>query len=102
MSKAILLSNASTYTVFAGSGTYHGLTARRVAGGTVVIADLANAGATPLNLNAAASISGAKVVMGPAAANAQSTFISGHAMRMSAGLTIAFSSTTNATVHYDD
>jgi hypothetical protein len=102
MAQATLYSTASTYSVFTGTGTYYGITASRAAGGTVAIADLLDAGATPLDLNDAASITGVKVVLGPAAAASNASFVGGAGVQITDGLTLAFTSTPNITVHYDE
>jgi hypothetical protein len=102
MAQATLLSSASTHSVFTGTGTYYGITASRGAGGTVVVADLLDAGATALDLNDPSGISGALLALGPAAAAVPADFVGGAGVQITNGLTVSYTSTTNVTVHFDE
>jgi hypothetical protein len=103
MAHATLFSTASTHNVFRGTGTYYGVSITApVAGGTVVLADLADAGATELNLNNPAGITGAFEAFGPLAASPPPTNLPGYGVRVTAGLTVAYTSSTRVTVYFDD
>lgn len=95
-----LLSVASTHGVLTAPGTYYGITVAPAADGTVILADLADAGSTPIDFALANAVSGAFAVLTFSAAG-NSTFIPAHRVRLTNGLTVAFTSTVDVTVHYD-
>jgi hypothetical protein len=102
MPQAVLLSTASTHNVFRGDGTYYGMSISPAAGGTIVLADLADAGATAPNINNPVGISGAFEAYGPFAASPPPDSVRGYGTRIANGLTVAFTSTMRVTVYYDD
>jgi len=102
MALATFLSTASTHNVFRGDGTYYGMSVSPAAGGTVILADLADAGAPGLNLNAPAGISGIFEAYGVFPASPPPATLDGHGLGISDGLTLAFSSTMKITVYYHD
>lgn len=102
MAKRTFLTTASTHNVFRRAGTFYGLTISPVAGSTVVVADLADAGTTALNLNAPSGISGAFMALGPFPAAPNPLTVRGFGTQLVNGLTVAFSSTPVAvTLFYD-
>ena len=102
MAQATIFSAASTYTVFTGTGTYYGMTARRVAGGTVALFDSLDIGHRPDINNAPSTISGTILSLGPANAAANAIFIGGPGIQITNGLIVSITSTKNVTIHYDE
>src|SRR3990167_5475363 len=102
MALATFFSTASTHNLFRGDGTYYGVSVSPAAGGTVVLADLADAGATALNLNDPAGISGVFEAYGVFPASPSPFSLEGHGTALRNGLTLAFTSTMKVTVYYDD
>lgn len=98
------LSAPSTYLLATGAGSYYGLNISPAAGGTVVIADTVDIGATPemSTPSTAGNVPGAMVVLGPWPANPSPAYIESERMPFTDGLSISYTSTVAMTVHYDD
>lgn len=101
MAKSAFLSVASTHNVMRRTGTFYGLTLTPAAGSTVIVADLANQGATGPNFNAPTGVTGVFEVLGPWPADGVPRTYRAFGKQVSAGLTVAYTSTTYITVHYD-
>jgi len=102
MPLAILLSAPSTYEIATGQATYYGMLADRssgATGGTVVIADLTAAGHNP-DIHA---MTGAFVSVSYASTTAPMPVVTdSRGVSVRDGLTVAFTSTRNVTIYYDD
>ena len=98
MPLAAYFSTASTHNVFRGQGTYYGFSVNPVAGGTVVIADLADAGAT-VDIHSVASTVES---YGTFPASPVPVNVPAPGVHLQHGLTVAFTSTMKVTAYYDD
>ncbi len=101
MAKSTFLSSASTYNIIRRTGTFYGLTITPVAGSTVIVADLADQGATGPNFNAPSGVTGAFMALGPWPADGIPRTYRAFGKQVSAGITVAYTSTAYITVHYD-
>lgn len=95
--QAILLSAASTHSNTA-VRSYYGMTATPVAGGTVVLADLTSAGAPGIDVNNPPSSAFAVISF---ASTASTVHLPAGSIQVGQGLTVAFTSTRNLTLHVD-
>jgi hypothetical protein len=102
MAQATLLSTASTHNIFRGDGTYYGMTVTPAAGGTVVLMDIADAGATAVNINSPAAALNPFVYFGQFPSSPPPASITGYGVRIANGLTCSFTSSMKVTVYYDD
>lgn len=94
---------SSTYTVKRGPGTAYGLTiGTPIAGGTVVVADLADLAVNPPNLGIPSTFGPSVITsFGPWAASPQPADVSLQGRSFSNGLLISVTSTQTVTVHFD-
>lgn len=99
--KTYYLSAASTFLLKSGPGTVYGYTiGDPAAGGTVIVADLLNAGAAPHNnIPSTYGPSVMSVVKFPASPQPLSVPLYGRPF--SNGLTVSITSTQGVTIHYD-
>lgn len=95
--RATLLSAASTH--FISTGTYYGLTVAPAAGGTVVVADLVDAGHKP-NI-ATSSTWGGVINDFHFVAAGNPAHIDAHGTKVVNGLTVAYTSTRSVTLFHD-
>ena len=102
MAQATHLSTASTHNIFRGTGTYYGMTISPIVGGTVVVMDVRDAGATAVNINSPAAALGTVAYFGPFAASPPPAFVHGYGVAITNGLTVSIASTMRATIYYDD
>lgn len=101
MSKTYFLSAASTYLLKSGPGTVYGYTVGDpAAGGTVVVADLLNAGATP-HINIPSTFGPALISSVKFPASPQPVSISTFGRSFTDGLTVAITSTQGISIHYE-
>ena len=95
-------SATSTWLIKSGTGTVYGYTVGNPAsGGSVVVADLLDAGATP-NLGIPSTFGpGLISSVGPFPASSAPLDVSTYGRRLTNGLTVSLTSTTSVFVHYD-
>ena len=101
MAKRAFLTTASTHNVLRRAGTFYGVTISPVAGSTVVIADLADQGATGPNMNSPTSMTGAFMALGPFPASPNPITVRGFGTSVVNGITVAITSTPSVTLFYD-
>jgi hypothetical protein len=95
-------SAASTFTVKSAGGTVYGLTlASPAAGGTVVVADLANLASNPPNMGIPSTFGPNLITAITLPASPQPLDIPLYGRRLSNGLLLSITSTQTVTVFYD-
>ena len=102
-SSVTYFATASTFTAKRGPGTVYGLTiGTPTAGGTVVIADLADLAANPPNMGIPSTF-GPNVItaFGPWAASPQPVDVSTQGRAFTNGLLVSVTSTQTVTLHFD-
>jgi len=102
MAKATYLSTASTHNIFRGTGVYYGMHVTPAQGGTVVIMDVRDAGATAINISNPSTAVNPKGYFGQFASSPPPATVDGYGLRIQDGLTVAFTSSMKVTVYYDD
>jgi len=102
VAKRAFLTTASTHNIIRRAGTFYGLTMTPVAGSTVIVADLADQGATGPNMNSPSGMTGAFMALGPFPASPNPLTVRAFGTQVVNGLTVAISSTPVAvSLFYD-